>query len=147
LQDESHTIVFGPLIDYKEEFVAPFYVTLNIHDKMLHNCVLDSGASHNHMPKVVMEKLGLEITRPYHDLYYFDARKVKTDGMIKDMVVTLAQLLVKSIMVDVVVVDVPANYGMLLSRTWARKLGATMQMDMNDDTMPFFGGEDMILYR
>jgi hypothetical protein len=69
LQDESPTIVFGPHIDDKEESVAPFYVTLNIHDKMLHNCMLDSGASHNLMPKVVMEKLGLEITRPYHDLY------------------------------------------------------------------------------
>jgi hypothetical protein len=120
MQDESPTIVFGPHIDDKEEFVAPFYVTLNIHDKMLHNCMLDSGASHNLMPKVVMEKLGLEITRPYHDLYSFDARKVKCDGMIKDMVVTLAQLPVKIIMMDVVVVDVPANYGMFLSRTWER---------------------------
>jgi hypothetical protein len=136
-----------PHIDDKEEFVAPFYVTLNIHDKMLHNCMLDSGASHNLMPKVVMEKLGLEITRPYHDLYSFDARKVKCDGLIKDMVVTLAQLPVKSIMMDVVVVDVPANYGMFLSRTWERKLGGTMQMDMTYATVPVFGGENMRLYR
>jgi hypothetical protein len=64
------------------------------------------------MPKSVMEHLGLEITRPYHDLYSFDSRKVKCEGMIKDLVVTLAQLPVKSIMMDVVVVDVPANYGM-----------------------------------
>jgi len=71
------------------------------------------------MPEVVMEKLGLEINRPYHDLYSFDVRKVKCDGMIKYMVVTLAQCPVKSIMIDVVVVDVPANYGMFLSRTWA----------------------------
>jgi hypothetical protein len=67
VQDEFPTIVFGPHIDEKEESVAPFYVTLNIHDKMLHNCMLDFGASHNLMPKVVMENLGLEITRPYHD--------------------------------------------------------------------------------
>jgi hypothetical protein len=37
VQDECPTIVFGPHIDDKEDFVAPFYVTLNIHDKMLHN--------------------------------------------------------------------------------------------------------------
>jgi hypothetical protein len=103
-------------IDDKEDYVAPFYVTLNIHDKMLHNCMLDSGASHNLMPKIVMEKLGLEITRPYHDLYSFDSIKFKCEGLIKDMVVTLAQLPVKIIMMDVVVADVPANYGMLLSR-------------------------------
>jgi hypothetical protein len=80
------------------------------------------------MPKVVMEKLGLYITMPYHDLYSFDARKVKFDGLIKDMVVTLDHFPVKSIMIDLVVVDVPTNYGMFLSRTWERKLGNTMQM-------------------
>jgi hypothetical protein len=41
VQDESPTIVFGPHIDDKEESVAPFYVNLNIHDKMFHNCMLD----------------------------------------------------------------------------------------------------------
>jgi hypothetical protein len=59
LQHEYPTIVCVPHIDEKEEAFAPFYVTLNIHDKMLHNCMLDSGASHSLMPKVVMEKMGL----------------------------------------------------------------------------------------
>ena len=88
--------------------------------------MLDSGASHSLLPKVVMEKFVLEITKPYHDLYYFDTRKVKCVGMIKDMVVTLSQLFVNGIMMDLVVVDVPINYGMLLSRTWECKLGGTM---------------------
>jgi hypothetical protein len=73
VQYECPTIVFGPHIDEKEESIATFYVTLNIHDTMLHNCMLDSGASHNLMPTIVMEKLGLEITRPYQDLYCFDS--------------------------------------------------------------------------
>ena len=30
--------------DDKEEFVAPFYVTININDKMMYNCIIDSGA-------------------------------------------------------------------------------------------------------
>jgi hypothetical protein len=49
------------------EEVPPFYVSLNIHDKILHNAMFDSGASHNLMPKSVMEKLDLDITRPYKD--------------------------------------------------------------------------------
>jgi hypothetical protein len=109
--------------------------------------MLDSGASHNLMPKSVMEHLGLKITRPYHDLYSFDSRKVRCEGMIKDLVVTLAQLPVKSIMMDVVVDDVPTNYGMLLSRSWEGKLGGTMQMDMTYATVPVFGGEQRRLYR
>jgi hypothetical protein len=73
------------------------------------------------MTKVVMENLGLEITKPYHNLYSFDAIKVKCDGMIKGMVVTLDQLHVKRIMMDILVVDVPTNYVMLFSRSWAHK--------------------------
>jgi hypothetical protein len=88
--------------------------------------MLDIVASHNLMPKLFMENLGLEITRPYHDIYSFNARKVKCDGLIKDMVVTLVELPIKRIMMDVVVADMPPNYGMLLSRTWARNMGDTM---------------------
>jgi len=80
-------------------------------------------------------------------LYSFDSIKVKCDGMIKDMEVTLAQLPVKSIMMDAVVVVMPANYGMLLSRTWEFRLGCTMQMDMTYSTAPIFGGENKRLYR
>jgi hypothetical protein len=58
VQDECPTIVFGPPIYDKEDYVTPFYVTLNIHDKILHNCILDSRSSHNLMPKIFMENLG-----------------------------------------------------------------------------------------
>eukprot|EP01018_Ginkgo_biloba_P007611 Gb_17039 [translate_table: standard] len=92
VQDESPLVVFGPHIEERNETVAPFYITLTVQDHLLHNCMLDSGASHNLMPKVIMEKLGLEVTRPYQDLYSFDSRKVKCIGMIKDLVVTLAQI-------------------------------------------------------
>jgi hypothetical protein len=125
-QDERPTIMFGPHIENNKDFVAPFYITLTVHDHLLHNCMLDSGASHNLMPKIIMEKLGLEITRPYQDLYSFDSRKVKCLGMIKDLVVNLAQIPVKSILMDVVVVDVPAKYDMLLSRSWGAKLGGSV---------------------
>ena len=79
------------------------------------NCLLDSGASHNLMPKRVMEELGLDVTKAYHDLYSFDFKKVKCLGVIKDLVITLAQLPVKSVVMDVIVADIPPKFGMLLS--------------------------------
>jgi hypothetical protein len=109
--------------------------------------MLDFGASHNLMPKVIMENLGLEVTRPYQDLYSFDSRKVKCLGMIKYLLVNLAKILVKSILMDVVIVDVPAKYGMLLSRSWGAKLGGSVQLDMAYATIPIFGGQFMHLYR
>jgi hypothetical protein len=67
--------------------------------------------------------------------------------MIKDLVVNLAQVPVKSNLMDVVVVDVPAKYGMLLSRSWGAKLGGSVQLDMTYATIPFFGGQFTRLYR
>lgn len=46
-----------------EDEVPPFYVTLKIHEHNLHNSMIDSGASHNLMPKEIMDALGLDITR------------------------------------------------------------------------------------
>jgi len=79
--------------------------------------MLDSGASHNLMPKSLMEKLNLDVTRPYKDLFSFDSTQVKCLGLIKDMCVTLVQYPAKSILMDIVVVDIPPKYGMLLSRS------------------------------
>jgi hypothetical protein len=126
LQYERPTIMFGPHIENDKDFVAPFYITLIVHDHLLHNCMLDSGASHNLMPKVIMDKLGLQITRPYQDLYCFDSRKVECLGMIKDLVVNLAQISFKSVLMDVVVYDVLAKYGMFLSRSWGAKIGGSV---------------------
>ena len=68
------------------------------------------------MPKAVMEALGLRITRPYHDLFSFDSRAVQCLGLIKDLVVSLSQLPMKSVIMDVVVADIEPKFGMLLSR-------------------------------
>ena len=106
----------------------------------------DSGASHNLMPKAVMESLGLEITRPYKDLYSFDSSRVKCLGLIKDLCVNLAQIPSKCLVMDIVVADVPPKYGMLLSRSWGAKLQGTMQMDMTYATIPIFN-QTRRLYR
>ena len=101
--------------------------------------MFDSGASNNLMPKTIMECLGLDITRPYKDLYSFDSREVKCLGLIKDLVVSLHQILEKNLIMDVVVTDVPPKFGMLLSRSWAAKLQGTLQMDLSYATIPIFG--------
>jgi hypothetical protein len=147
LQDEKPAVILGPLVEDRDDSSPPFYTSLNIHDKVLHNFLMDSGESHNIMPKIVMEELGLEVTKTYHDLYSFDSRKVKCLGVIKDLVVSLFQLPMKSVVMDIVVDDVPPKFGMLLSRSWIKRLGGTLQMDLSYATIPMFGGEQRRLYR
>ena len=104
LQDDSPTILFGPRMEPNvDDDVPPFYVTFKVHDLNLHNSMFDSGASHNLMPKEIMDNLCLVITRQYKDLYSFDSRKVKCLGLIKDLVISLHQIPEKSIVMDVVV--------------------------------------------
>ena len=121
-----------------EDEVRPFYISLRIHNMFLHNTMLYSRDSHDLMPRVIMDNSGLDITRPYKDIYSFDSRKVKCIGLIKDLVVSLHQIPEKSIVMDVVVSDVPVKVGMLLSRSWAAKLKGTLQMDMSYVTIPIF---------
>ena len=107
---------------------------------IVHNAMIHSGASHNLMPKRVVESLGLEVTRPYTYLYSFDSRKVKCLGLIKDIVVTLTKMPSKTVVMDVVVVDIPPKFGVLLSRTWTSKLKESLQMDMSSTTILGIGG-------
>ena len=91
VEDDQPELIFGPSIDgqLEDSEVPPFYLSIRIHQCILHNSMLDSRSSYNLMPKDIMEKLGLDITRPYHDLYSFDSGRVCCIGLIKDLVVYL----------------------------------------------------------
>jgi ribonuclease HI len=108
--------------------------------------MLDSGASHNLMPKAMMEKLGLEVTRPYKDLHSFDSNKVICIGLIKDLWITLVQIPAKIMVMDVVITNIPPKYGMFLSRSWGAKLKGTLQLDMSYAIVLVFG-QQRVLYR
>ena len=68
-------------------------------------------------------------------------------GMIKDLVVNLAQIPAKSVVMDIVVANIPALFGMLLSRSWGTKIGGSIKLDLTYATIPVFGGQERRLYR
>ena len=114
----------------------PFYVSLIVNDRLLHNCMLDSGASSNVMTKKVMEQLNLRVSRPYHNICSMDSKRIEVCGIIKDLQVFLAAYTDRIMTMDIVVIDVPDAWGMLLSRKWASDLGGSLQMDLSYATIP-----------
>ena len=69
VHDDNPTILFGPRMERNDEDeIPPFYVTLKIHEQNLHNAMFHTRASHNLMPKEIMDVLGLDITMQYKDL-------------------------------------------------------------------------------
>jgi len=105
----------------------PFFLTLDINDRLLHNCMLDFGASTNVMTKEVMEQLNLRISRPYHNICSMDSRKVEVLGVVKDLQVSLVDYQYKIITMDIVVIDAPDVWGMLLSKKIVTDLGVSIQ--------------------
>lgn len=126
--DDQPELIFGLEVNGKlvDEGLPPFYEILNIHDKILHNAMFDFGVSHNLMLKFVMEKLDLDITRPYKDFFSFDSSQFRCLGLIKYLCVSLVKYPTKTILMDVVVADIPPKYGMLLSRSWGAKLQGSL---------------------
>ena len=60
-------------------------------------------------------------------------------GLIKDLVISLSQISAKTLVMDVVVVDIPSEFRMLLSRSWAAKLKGALHMDMSYSSIHVFG--------
>ena len=99
----------------------------------------DSGASHNLMPRIIVEELGWEVTIPYKEIFSFDSSKFKCLGIIKYLVISLAQIPPKTLVMDVVIVDIPPKFGMMLSRSWEAKLKCALQINTSYATIPRFG--------
>lgn len=101
----------------------PFLLTLAMNDLFLHNCMLDSGASANIMPLTIMKQLGPSINRPYKRVCGFNSKPVEVAGTIKDLKASLVRNPDISLLMDVIVVDIPYVWGMLLSRNWGATIG------------------------
>ena len=74
-------------------------------------------------------------------MYSFDSKMVKRVGLIKYVVVSSAQIPAKAIVMDVVVVDIPAKFGMLLSRYCGAKLGGVLKLYFTYAIILVFNGE------
>ena len=75
-----------------------------------------------------------------------DVREVEVVGIILNLHVKLAKYLDIDMSMDVVVIDVIDNWGMLLSRKWATTLGGYIQMDWTYATIPTSENTRVILH-
>jgi hypothetical protein len=133
--------------DRGNEKNQPFFLSLLVNNHLLHNCMLDSGASSNVMTKKVMEQLKLRISRPYHNICAMDSKMIKVHGLIKSLQVHLVAFLDIIIEMNIVVIDVPDVWGILLSRKIVGDLRGNIQMDLTYATIPTPEGDVFKLNR
>ena len=82
--------------------VTPFYVTLQVNDSLLHNCVFHPNATTNIMTEEVMHQLGLSLSQP-------NAQGDFAKGIIKDLNVAFNSFPSTPFNIDVIVVDALSN--------------------------------------
>jgi hypothetical protein len=109
---------------------------LAMNDKSLNNCMLDTGAGANMMSLKVMRQMGLKVTRPYRNVCGFESKAIPTHRVVENVEVCLKEYSEKVVHIDIVVVDVPDVWGMLLSRKFTAMLGGTLEMDLTFLKLP-----------
>jgi hypothetical protein len=105
---------------------------------VLHNCLVDSGATNNIMPLSVMQALGMECMRHYETgeiIYAIDSRKVPAYGEIKYFCAWITVAPHITTIFTIIVVDLPPTYGVVLGRDWCSMIGGYI---MNDGSCMMF---------
>jgi hypothetical protein len=93
----------------------PFLITFEIFNRNVHNCMVDSGASSNVMPLKFCEKLNVKPEPSNIQIIQLDRTKVKVIGELKKVLIRMSANPKVHQTIDIIVVDIPDNYGMLLS--------------------------------
>jgi len=94
-----------------------------------------------------MHQLELGITRPYENVCGFDSRSIAIDCLIKGLKVSLAANKDMLVLMDIVVVDLPDAWGMILSTKRRALIGGQLQMDLSHATILKPDGTPFVLYR
>jgi hypothetical protein len=125
--------------------IIPFYISIENHDVALHNCLFDIGATNNIMPLAVME--GMSCTKYYENserIYAIDSRKVSAYEEIKDFYawITTAPHIIT--VFNIIVVDLPPAYGVVLGRDWTSMIGGYI---INDDNCMMLPGKEGVMIK
>jgi hypothetical protein len=122
--------------------IPPFYISIENHDVALHNCLVDTGAKNNIIPLTVMEALGMNCSKYYktsESIYAINLRKVSTYEEIKDFYAWIIDAPHIITIFNIIVVDLPPTYGVVMGRYWSSMIGGYI---MNDGSYMMLLGKE-----
>ena len=73
-------------------------------------------------------------------LHGFESKAIPTHGVIENIEVRLKEFPEKIVYIDIIVVDVPNVWGMLLSRKFGAMIGGSLEMDLTFLRLPLKDG-------
>ena len=135
----------GVLIGRKSRSqTPPFLLTFYILNINVHICLVDLGASSNVMPYSVCKKLNAQPNICKTKIIQLDRSHVKVMGELKDVMIRLSSNSKVHQVNDVIVVDIPEAYGVILSGDWLVKLNGYFATNWSHLWLPFKGQPNKI---
>ena len=131
--DASDLIMIG---DRSISHTPPFLLTYEIYNKNVHNCLIDSGASSNIMPKSVCAKLNITPQSSLVHIIQLDRTRVEVLGELKSVTIRLSSNPKVVQIIDILVAEIPKFYGLILSRDWSKKIQGYFSTDWSHMWLP-----------
>jgi len=100
----------------------PFLLTYEIFNKNVHNCLVDSGASTNILPRSICAKLNVQPQKSVVRIVQLDRSQVEVIGELNQVTIRLSSDPKVCQVIDILVADILELYGLILSRDWSEKL-------------------------
>jgi len=120
--------------------VTPFYVTLQINDSLLHNCVFDPNATTIIMTEKVMQQLGLSLSQPITQVDF-------AEGIIRNLNVAFDSFPSAPFTIDVFVIDDLSNWGIIFRKDLVEHLVGHFQDQGSKVVTPHPEGGFFTLHR
>ena len=96
------------------------------------------------MPYSVCKKLNAQPKMCRTKIIQLDRSHVKVMGELKDVMIQLASNSKVHQVIDVIVVDIPEAYGLILSRDWSAKLNGYFATNWSHSWLPYKGQPNKI---
>ena len=106
--------------------------------------LVDSGASSNVMPYLVCIKLNISLHKYVVQIVQLDQTKVKFLGQMNSVLIGLSSSWKVFQIIDILIMDIPEFYGLILSRDSYEKLHGYFAIDWSHMWLPYNGKPNQI---
>jgi hypothetical protein len=127
-----------------KNFVPLFLLTFKVFNRNLHNYLVNLGSSSNVIPLSICKKPNTIPLKSDKHVIQLDRTQVKVMGELKYVMMRIETHPKFVKVIDIIVVDIPKSYGLLLSRDWSEKLNRYFSTDWAHLWMPLKGHANMI---
>jgi ribonuclease HI len=146
-EEESHVNRIGVNNFRRSVNYPPFYISVNILDKIAHCCLIDGGSGPSVMSKIIMEELGLSCTNEnVRSMLSYNNQQQSMIGEIKYVTLVLCAHPEIRTTLNIQVIDMPVNnYSIILGRDWKALMGGYLSLDGSHLSIPKDGKNVIVL--